>query len=302
MKWNSHLFVLFAVLLLASTFSSPTTASVTPETVDQLKMSLNQLVRQQNEQLAHYKSQLETSSAAELRESVFALSEVLYQCTLSWAGLQAQFNAADATCASQAPHTPASISSDTAEDLNQCLAEVEASFLAVTSPLDESLSAEITASSKLNFWLQSKLFARSTATSSRSSPLDTFDADAASREIFNEAVLWDNVGSIDLYYGVRGLAAPLKSAGEWGFICGLNAFNKLFQKLKNTEAYLNTNCSGISSRDNTEGGDVQPVLKADRDQYEQRDIINTDTRDDGAAASPEAVVKLESRTRRVSEV
>lgn len=251
MKRNLHLTMLLAVFLLSVGVLIEETgaSSASPETVRQLKMSLNQLVRQQNAQLAHYKSQLEASTRAELREAVFALSEVMQQCTLAWRGLQAQFLAVDASCANNAPNTPQSMASETASDLNQCLAEVQENVAAVTRPIDESMSAEIVKSSKLNFWLQSKLFA--TASSSVSSggafTLDTFDATAAARDIFNEAVLWDNVDSFRLYHSVRAAPPALTSAGEWGFVCGLTSYNKLFQKMKNTEAFLNTNCAASGS-------------------------------------------------------
>lgn len=245
MKWNSYLAVV--VLLLSAAGIHETRAATTPAMVNELKMSLNRLVRQQNIQLAHYKSQLESSTMSELREAVFALSEVFFQCTLSWQGLQTQFAAVDVGCASGAPHTPASIANEAATDLNQCLVEVEENVVGVTRPIDESLSAEIASSSKLNFWLQSKLF--TSPSSSSLSPLDAFDALTSSLEIFNEAVLWDNVASIKLYQSVRAAPAALTNAGEWGFICGLNSFNKLFQKLKNTEAFLNTNCLATGNAD-----------------------------------------------------
>lgn len=242
-------FLLLVTLLGPLHFVLHPCSAATVETVTSLKRSLNQLVRQQNVQLSQYKSRLESSTLNELHDSTFALSEVFMQCTLSWRSLQSQFNAADATCASGAAHTPQSMANEAVVDLNQCLAEVEAHFLAVTAAIDESLGKEIDESWKLNFWLQAKLFSRSTSKATTTFPLllDTFNATATAQQIYREAVLWDNVDSIQLYTSVRDAAAPLRDAGEWGFICGLNSYNKLFQKLKNTEAYLNTNCSGAKS-------------------------------------------------------
>lgn len=246
MKRIWHL--LATLILLFSTITFSTASASSQLKIGQLKMSLNQLVRQQNAQLTLYKSQLESATVSELRESVFALSEVFHQCTLSWAALQTQYNAMDSSCTSQAPHTPESIAKEAEADLNKCLAVVEMNFQDLISPIDESLAAETKASSSLNFWLQAKAFARSMSTS-RATSLDTFDAVAVSREIFNEAVLWDNLGSIHLYRSVRNIPGPLTNAGESGFFCGYSSFNKLFGKLKKTEAFLNTNCAGTKNED-----------------------------------------------------
>lgn len=208
-------------------------------------------------------------------------------CTLAWNGLRAQYNAADPSCASEGPHTPESIERETTADLTQCLAEVEEKFLEVTSPIDESLSAELTASSRLNFWLQSKLFE-----TRRTAPLatvDTFDEAAASREIFNEAVLWDNVYSIALYKSVRALPQPLFNAGEYSFFCGYNSYNKLFQKLKNTEGYLNTNCAG--KRDNG-GATAADAASGQGLAGDQVYVNKTSVGVKSPSLSPEAVVVL----------
>lgn len=282
MKWKYSHLLLIPLVCAAIITVQPTSAT----TVAQLKRSLNQLVRQQNAQLGHYKSQLEAVASSELVSSVFSLSEVMHQCTIAWNILRTQYNAADATCASQGPHTPDSLARETEADLTQCLAEVEENFVEVTRPIDEGLSAKTTASSRLNFWLQSKLF--ETKRTASLAKVDTFDEAAASREIFNEAVLWDNVYSIRLYKSVRALPQLLFNAGEYSFICGLNSFNKFFQKLKNTEGYLNTNCAG--KRDDNggvNGADVAsgPVLAGDQ-VYVNKTSVGV------KSSSPEAVVVL----------
>lgn len=257
MKWFSVLQLRnsFAVLLLSACINFTASAAVTPAPLDELKVSLNRLVRQQNIQLGQYNSQLNTAAHSELREAVFAMSEVFYHCSLSWRGMVAQFEAVDAECASQAPHTPESLASETEADLNQCLLVVDDTFNAVTLPIETSVIAEISESSKLNFWLQSKMFAQSKGTKTATPPLlDRFDTLAVSREIFRKAVLWDNVGSIQHYRNVKGVPGPLTSAGESGFFCGYNICNvKILGKLRATEAFLNTNCVQNVARDNSTG-------------------------------------------------
>lgn len=230
--------VIFVPLLLLLILNwSQFTHSATPETIERLKRSVNQLQRQQNIQTARYKSQLETSARSELREAVFALSEVQFQMTMAWQGIRTQYNAATATCAGEAPYSPDTMAEEAVLDLNQCLADVEQNFNSVLRPIDESLTEEIDVSSQLSFWLQSRMFAR------RAPTLENFDSDAAAQELHRRAVLWDNVGSIGLYKSVRNVSAPFNSAGEWAFICGLQSFNNLFRKVKATENYLNTVCA-----------------------------------------------------------
>lgn len=248
--WHLELRNSFTVLLLSAciSYAASATSAVTPAALNKLKVSLNQLVRQQNLQLSQYNSQLNAAAHSELREAVFALSEVFHHCSLSWRQLEAQFEAVDAECASHAPHSPESLASETEADLNQCLFDLDENFNAVTLPIETSVIAEIGQSSKLNFWLQSKLFAQSKGTKAAvaavpTMALDRFDALAASREIFQKAVLWDNVGSIQHYRSVKSVPGPLTSAGEMGFFCGYNICNvKVFGKLRATEAFLNANC------------------------------------------------------------
>ena len=234
---SSCAWLLLLVVIVGTQFGERA-AAADPETIDGLKRSLNRLLRQQDIELSRYRSRVASIASAELRESVFALSEVFGNCGVAVAGVQSLFDAAGADCTSKAPHTPQSIAEEAASDLHGCLREVEEAFVAVTRPLEESLSAAAVASTKLNFWLQSKLFAVTPSLS----PLDTFDAAAAARETFNEAVLWDNVGSFGLYRAIEEARRSFRDAGEWGFVCGLMAFNKLWAKSKSTENFLNTQC------------------------------------------------------------
>lgn len=225
--------------------------AATPETVQNLKRSVNQLRRQQNIQTTRYKSQLEVSATSQLHEAVFALSEVQYQMTIAYQSILSQYNAVVATCASQAPNSPDTMAAEATLDLNQCLEDVEQNFNDVLRPIEEQLSKEIDESSQLNFWLQSLLFAR------RSATLENFDVESASQELFRRAVLWDNVGSIGFYRSVRSASNPFYSAGEWAFICGLQSYNNLFRKLKATENYLNTACATSSSDDGDGDGQLR---------------------------------------------
>lgn len=229
------LHLLLLLILIDDQFTHVHAAA--PETIEGLKRSVNQLMRQQHIQTHRYKTQLEASARSELREAAFALSEVQFQMTMAWEGIRSQYNAAESTCASQAPYSPDTMATEATLDLNQCLADVEQNFNEVLRPIDVALSEEIGESSQLNFWLQSALFERHAAT------LENFDAEAATQEIFRKAVLWDNVGSIGFYKSVRSVPAPFNSAGEWAFICGLQSYNNLFRKLKATENHLNTVCA-----------------------------------------------------------
>lgn len=240
------------LLLLVAHTAAAAAATTSPDTIRELKMSLNRLVRQQNVQLTGYKRQLESAAVTELRESVFAISEVFFECNSLWRVLQTQYTAAENEgCASGAPNTPTSIAAEATVDFNQCFSEVESNFLSVTTPIEETLSGHWAASTQLNFWLQAQLFGQQRqpgAFPAGATPLDTFDEASAAQMIFNKAVLWDNVGSFELYNGIRAAnAGPLTSAGEFGFFCAYNVRNKFFQKLKATEAFLNTNCGGSSS-------------------------------------------------------
>lgn len=240
MKWTCLPLLVCVTCVLNSRGATSTLDVKAPK---DLKMALNRLVRQQSTQLRQFTSGL-NAAQDELREAIFALSEVFYVCSLSWRGMVSLYADAGPECVTEAPYSLEALAREAEADLNQCILNLDQNFNELTQPIEDMIAEEIAESTKLNFWLQSRVFARPT-----SQPLDSVDLPLVAREIFQKAVLWDNVASIQLYNSVRGLPGPLTSAGEFGFFCGYNACDvKLRGKLRAMEAFLNTNCATGESK------------------------------------------------------
>lgn len=217
-------------------FHCAVAASLNADVIGALKTRLNRLKVQQDVQIGGYRSSLAASTGKELENAVIGQRDVYVNCELSLRGLRYLFESVDdPACTQAAPHSPDSLTDAVSVDLWDCLISLENSFESVIGDITEELSQNATESWRLYFWLQPKVFTNHSV---------AFEPTQGERDIFRMAVLWDNVQSVRYYESVRGLAKELYDVGSFGFVCALNAYNRMFGRLKMTEEYLNINCGG----------------------------------------------------------
>lgn len=202
--------------------------------VQELKQSTNQFKRQLDRQVGNYQDFVKANTRREIKESIFAFSEVFHECQDLLRVLQQQVNAADPGCVQQAPYQMAQIAAEASVDFTQCFGEMEASLRTVVSSVEGKLNGKAAESEELSTHVQRRVFGRVDTTED--------ELNAIKAAIWKNQVAWDNVESINIYKEARELPGRLFDVGSNGFICGMSVRNSVFRKLKDTEEYLNTNC------------------------------------------------------------